>query len=162
MDNLVQTIETKTVDTQEVGNLEDHLRNLRPHECDMHDLAQLYAVALIYEETGILDVIYRYMINIQNGWHLDELIILQSIYRCTCRKQNRELSNSQDGFVCQKFPPFSDLTPAQIELLKSPYISYLEQPYIHKYQIIPQKEIILPIEIDDHKKSSRGCHCILL
>jgi hypothetical protein len=134
MDNLLQTIEAGMLVPQEVDDLERSLKEQRPNASNIRDLTQLYIVAIIYEESEIIDVIHRYMmINVEHGWYLDELMILESGNHFTCRKQHREASEAQEGFVCHKFPPFSDLTSEQIELLKQPYIRYLDRPYIRKY-----------------------------
>lgn len=148
MDNLIQTIETHTLLPQEVDDLEHDLRNWRPNASNMRDLTQLYATALIYQESGVIEVIHGYMTGI-TGWYFDELIILEAIYHCTCRKQNRELVNAYDGFVCHTFPPFLDLTVEQIKLLKRPYMGYIDRPYINKYVV------------QNGKRKEKGC-CNLL
>lgn len=154
MDNLIQTIETETLVPQEVDDFEQYLKHKRLNTSNIRDLAQIYAVALIYQEIVIIDVIDKYMNSVNNEWYLDGRIILETIYHSTCRKQNRELDNTHDGFVCQKFPPFSDLKSEQINILKNPYIQYLDRPYIRNYQI---ENPNIPLK----KQTHAGCCNIL-
>lgn len=116
-----ERIENKLLLQDDLEELEQYFTNL-----DSNAIESLYASALCYRNEEVLKLIDRCM----RGCQLQEANIIEQIYYCDNRKRREELR--PDGYWCIDYASYKELSPEQKKEVQTPYINYLNRPYINR------------------------------